>query len=414
MCPAMMLVGVSATTNRCQAVHRAEISSPASPLKRSRLLIWACVLLVGIVGCRNPGVTMEFELLHREMREMEDYIYSLEAELDEKSSQLSELQSTDSTNINADSKQKDFEEEDYEDDQLQAPEIELDDSDADSLEVIEPPETLLPAIPPPGDWDEFQKPHDLSQAKPTSLASKSLDTDPNAPGDDVLDTHITHVVLNNRLTAGHNFDDAPGDDGIRVVLEPRNVLGQVLPLQGAVSLVLLDPQLKEQDARVARWDFDSEQVSQFIVETGSDQGIHLELPWKQRIPKHSNLHLFVRYETTDGRRLIADEQIRLNRNGESASRWTPFSKSSRLAERNVSDGAAHVQGDISLELSSEEAAHQSQRPSNSDSNVADVNEPGEPESTRLVSPLSPSNETTDDTNQLRHAKIRRPQWKPYR
>lgn len=414
MCLAMMLVGVSSTFNRCQAFHRAESSFPASPLKRSRLLIWASVLLVGIVGCRNPQVTMEFELLHREMREMEDYIYSLEAELDEKSGELAELQSTSSTNIASDSKQKDFEEEDFEDDQLQAPKVELDDSEADSLEVIEPPEALLPAIPPPGEWEEFHKPHELSQASPTSLDSKSLDADPNPPGDDVLDTHITHVVLNNRLTAGHNFDDAPGDDGIRVVLEPRNVQGQVLPLQGAVSLVLLDPQLKEQEARVARWDFDSEQVSHFIVETGSDQGIHLELPWKQRIPKHSHLHLFVRYETTDGRRLVADEQIRLNGTGESANRWTPFSKSSRLAQRNVSDDTAHVQGDISPELPPEEAAHQSQQPPNSDSNVADVNEPGEPESTRLVSPLSPSNETLDDTNQRGHAKIRRPQWKPYR
>ena len=96
---------------------------------------------------------MEFELLHREMREMEDYIYSMEAELDEKSSELTELQSTNSTNTASDSNQDDFEQEEFEDDQLQAPKVELDDSEADSLEVIEPPEALLPAIPPPGEWE---------------------------------------------------------------------------------------------------------------------------------------------------------------------------------------------------------------------------------------------------------------------
>lgn len=414
MCLAMMLVGVSSTTNRCQASHLPESSFPASPPKRSRLVIWASVFLMGIVGCQSPRVKMEFELLHREMREMEDYIYSLEAELDEKSSQLSELQSTSSTNIDSDSNPGDFAQEDFEDDQLQAPKVELDDSEAGSFEVIEPPEDLLPAIPPPDELEEFQKPQELSQASLTSLDSESLDTDSNPPGGDVVDTHVTHVVLNNRLTAGHNFDGAPGDDGIRVVLEPRNSKGQVLPLQGAVSLVLLDPQLKEEEPRIARWDFDSDQVSQFIVETGSDQGIHLELPWKQRIPKHSHLHLFVRYETADGRRLVADEQIRLDGRGGSANPWTPANESSRLARRDIGDDSPHVRGNILSEVPVGKTAHPSQQAPDSDSKVAGVNESGEPGSTRLVPPLSPMNKTLDDTSQRARLKIRRPRWKPYR
>jgi hypothetical protein len=353
---------------------------------------------------------MEFELLHREMREMEDYIYSLEAELDEKSSQLSELQSTSSTNIDSDSYQENFAQEDFEDNQLQAPKVELDDSEAGPFEVIEPPEDLLPAISPPDELEEFQN----SQASLTSLDSESLDTDSNNPGDDVVDTHVTHVVLNNRLTAGHNFDGAPGDDGIRVVLEPRNAKGQVLPLQGAMSLVLLDPQLKEKEPRIARWDFDSEQVSQFIIETGSDRGIHLELPWKQRIPKHSHLHLFVRYETADGRRLVADEQIRLNGKGDSANRWTPANESSRLARRDIGDDVPHVRGNILSEVPVEETAHPSQQAPDSDSKMAGVNESGEPESTRLVPPLSPPNKTLGDTSQRAQSKIPRPRWKPYR
>jgi hypothetical protein len=181
-----------------------------------------------------------------------------------------------------------------------------------------------------------------------------------------------------------------------------------------MSLVLLDPQLKEKEPRIARWDFDSEQVSQFIIETGSDRGIHLELPWKQRIPKHSHLHLFVRYETADGRRLVADEQIRLNGRGDSANRWTPANGSSRLARRDIGDDVPHVRGNILPEVPVEETAHPSQQAPGSDSKMAGVNESGEPESTRLVPPLSPPNKTLGDTSQRAQSKIPRPRWKPYR
>jgi hypothetical protein len=42
---------------------------------------------------------------------------------------------------------------------------------------------------------------------------------------------------------------------------------------------------------------------------GSSEAIHLAMAWPDEPPKHNNLHLFVRYVTSDGRMLEAHHPI---------------------------------------------------------------------------------------------------------
>jgi len=124
------------------------------------------------------------------------------------------------------------------------------------------------------------------------------------------DSRVTHVFMNPRLTGGRNFDSNPGDDGIRIVLEPRNVDGKFVPRAGDLSIVALDPAERGTAARVARWDLQQSQLAPLLrTSEVLGRGFHLKLLWPGEPPRHSELQLYARYVTEDGRSLEADQRI---------------------------------------------------------------------------------------------------------
>ncbi|MGQ9574707.1 MAG: hypothetical protein ACUVUC_05275 [Thermoguttaceae bacterium] len=120
---------------------------------------------------------------------------------------------------------------------------------------------------------------------------------------------VDRITLNRLLTSGWDMDDRPGDEGIIVVLEPRDAQGRPVAAAAPVSVVLLDRGLPGEAARVARWDLDAQQVAAQFRQMPSGEAIYLELPWPGPPPVHSHLHLFVRYTTRDGRKLEANREL---------------------------------------------------------------------------------------------------------
>jgi hypothetical protein len=159
---------------------------------------------------------------------------------------------------------------------------------------------------------------------------------PNTPETSKLkDKKVTHLFLNPALTGATDFDGRPGDDGLRVVLEPRNAAEGLVSEAGAVSIVVLNPDLEGDAARVARWDFDQSAVRQLLADSSATRGIKLEVPWPASAPSANRLKLYVRYETTDGRKVQADREIFVSPPGQAIGRWTP-----RTAERAVAGDVA--------------------------------------------------------------------------
>ena len=138
------------------------------------------------------------------------------------------------------------------------------------------------------------------------------------------------MFLNPQQTRGADFDGQPGDDGLRIVLEPRNAGEDFVSEAGTLSVVVLDPDRQGDAARIARWDFDQSATRQMLAATSPGRGMKLEVPWPAAAPTASRLKLFVRYETTDGRRLQADRDVFVTPPGQAISRWTP---------RSTEDGA---------------------------------------------------------------------------
>jgi hypothetical protein len=130
------------------------------------------------------------------------------------------------------------------------------------------------------------------------------------------------------MTGGADFDGQPGDEGLSVLIEPRNAADQFVPEPGAVSVVVLDPSKQGDAARVARWDFTMSAAQQKLATASAASGIQLEMPWPASPPAGNKLKLFVRYEGPDGRQLVTDRDLYITPPGQIAQRWTP-----RPAER---------------------------------------------------------------------------------
>jgi hypothetical protein len=226
--------------------------------------------------------------------------------------------------------------------------------------------------------------------KPIAMAET-----PKAPAD----TKITHVTLSPLFTGGADFDGHPGDEGLCIVIEPRNSGEEFVPEAGPISIVVLDPSREGEAARVARWDFDMSAARQKLANSGAASGIKLELPWPATPPEANRLHLFVRYETADGRKLQTDREIFLTPPGQISNRWTPRTAQRQRPAAAVAQASA-VEG-VKVEGSS-----------NSDSRGLAALDPSHPavgqsKSVEAAPPASLSGEESAP-------RTSRPNWSPHR
>jgi hypothetical protein len=161
------------------------------------------------------------------------------------------------------------------------------------------PETLPPTSPLP-----LQSPATPRESKPDGRLPPGTARTPD-------NSRVVGISLNDALTGGFQGEPQGGDKGLTLVLEPRDEQGHVVRVPAQVSVVLIDPALEGQAARVARWDFTADQVASLYRKAPWGEGYHLEMLWPDTPPVHSDLRLFVRYVTSDGRKLEMQQGIRL-------------------------------------------------------------------------------------------------------
>ena len=144
---------------------------------------------------------------------------------------------------------------------------------------------------------------------------------------------VAQITLHPALTGGIGTSGRSGDEGLLVVVEPRDFGGNIINAPGNISVALLDPALTGERARLARWDFAAAET-QGMIRTGSQPGIHLRLPWTST-PAHDRLKVFVRYTTRDGRKLQAERLIGVALNGPQPAQYEdlPDAESAQTASR---------------------------------------------------------------------------------
>ncbi|MBL8825990.1 MAG: hypothetical protein JNM18_03330 [Planctomycetaceae bacterium] len=295
-------------------------------------VIAGCMMLALLGGCRNRAAQ---ELLERDLRVQEDIIYDLEDEVKALMSENEALRqmafsgtpveaparsSSSSTTPSTPRREEPPRMPDRgpdingrpQPDELKPPMIEL------PLTGRVAPFEGPPAIIAPGEgFPEGELPGQKPTipAKPASLGSSTAGQGPTMAGPTnatARSEDVMTITLHEQVTAGYNDDGQPGDDGIHVVVEPRGSDNQIIPAAAKISAVLMDPLLAGNSARIGRWDFTAEQAGASYAKSAESDGLHLELPWYQSVPGHSELLLFVRYHTADGRKLDADRSLTIS------------------------------------------------------------------------------------------------------
>ncbi len=141
------------------------------------------------------------------------------------------------------------------------------------------------------------------------------------------DMRIVEIAFHPTLTRAANFDDESDDDGLYLVLQPKNVEGQLVPTFADLEVAVIDP-AREGDVnsmRIGRWNYSAVEVKAKFHPIGSSQGIHLTLPWNGPDPTADRVQVFIRYTLPDGRQVVNDKTIFVSGKSSMRTVWVPRS-----------------------------------------------------------------------------------------
>jgi len=288
----------------------------------------AVVLSVLSLGCRNdPYQDAYFEMLNAEKRVLEDRLYDAQYNYEQALAELEAVRGKTKDGGKPARRTRAAESE--------RPLTEPDDGESREGSSVPREAPELPKIELPPGVEEGKRtspsPGVMRPASAVKGESPVVTAKKRPLSDDelaaaivsALDQRVESIHLNPRVTGGVDLDGQPGDDGICVLVEPRNRSGGFVPEAARVSIVLLDPAKTGEEARLARWDLDAEAVGKTLQTDSLDRGLLFRLPWQGALPERSRAHLFVRYVTADGRKVEADREIRVGRPDRVAQSWTP-------------------------------------------------------------------------------------------
>jgi hypothetical protein len=160
---------------------------------------------------------------------------------------------------------------------------------------------------PPRSKEAFEGPAITQASAVSELRGKSSESE-NPPERLNPDLTIDRIVLNEALSGGLNLDGKPGDELLGVAIEQRDAKDARMIAPGDVSIVVVDPALDGKASKIARWDFDADEVAKHVRRNREGAALQFELSWP-KLPTHSDLRLFVRFTTYDGRKLEANLPI---------------------------------------------------------------------------------------------------------
>jgi hypothetical protein len=151
---------------------------------------------------------------------------------------------------------------------------------------------------------------------------------------------VAEVTLNKLLTGGHDTSDGHGDEGVLVVIEPRNTAGEIVDVAGEVNVAIIDPRQSGSDRNVAQWRFSPGEAAERFRETILGAGMHFDLPWPNRPPQNATLQLHVRYTTPEGVSFALKEEIKVDppESVEMESQLPSSGKRARLLHPRAVDG----------------------------------------------------------------------------
>jgi hypothetical protein len=134
---------------------------------------------------------------------------------------------------------------------------------------------------------------------------------------------VREIEFHPSLCRGHNLDGKPGDDGLYLVLVPRNTEQQFVPNVGALTIVAEETNASGETSRIGRWEFRPDELKDWMEPIGNGQGFHIQLAWDQVVPKGTVIDVYARFMADDGTMMVNRKQIHLRKPTPGQSMWTP-------------------------------------------------------------------------------------------
>ncbi len=232
----------------------------------------------------------------------------------------------------------------------------------DSEELLLPP-TIDPGIPSPPPLPAVTKLEDgspvppennlemnlsrieiPSRSTPAELASGPAITQATVQiaKEKVTDTRVVELAFHPTLSRAINMDDRPDDDALYLVLQPKNERGQMVPVAADLTVFVLDPAREGEAAKIGRWEYTASEVTAKLQPIGSEQGIHLRLPWNGPDPSADRVIVFALFKFDNGRQVMGEKEIYLASDGSHKTVWTARggNDASRVAQAGYTTSSA--------------------------------------------------------------------------
>jgi hypothetical protein len=138
------------------------------------------------------------------------------------------------------------------------------------------------------------------------------------------DSRVREIDWHPTMCRAQNSDGKPGDDGLYLVLIPRNTAGQFVPSLGALTLVVEETIADGSVARIGRYEFSEAELKDYLEPVGSAPGLHIPIQWTEQRPAGTSVEVYAKLTMPDGSTMVNRRTIPLRKTtAMGPSTWTP-------------------------------------------------------------------------------------------
>lgn len=123
---------------------------------------------------------------------------------------------------------------------------------------------------------------------------------------------VEQIFIDPENSFANDYDKDGGDDGIRLLIQPLDVNGDIVNRGARMIVSVIDANEIGEKQRIGLWKYEAYQTESFVSNERGRRGLVLDLPWQRRTPQNRNLIVFVRFITDSGRKLETSLDVEIN------------------------------------------------------------------------------------------------------
>jgi hypothetical protein len=124
-----------------------------------------------------------------------------------------------------------------------------------------------------------------------------------------LDARVREIDWHPTMCRSQNTDGKPGDDGLYLVMVPRNSAGQFVPTTGKMTIVVEETLADGTVARIGRYEYTAEELKEHLEPVGSAPGLHIPIRWSERVPSGTSVDVYAKFSMADGTTMVNRRSI---------------------------------------------------------------------------------------------------------